>query len=49
MRGELIETGDDFYKVDNIEEMVEEDEISAAEEGFMFGWLEAESTAEEEE
>ena len=32
---------EDIYEIDNVEEQLENDEIDAAEEGFMMGYLES--------
>ena len=37
---EKYEDEEDFYNVEYLEEAVEDDEISAEEEGFMIGYLE---------
>ena len=40
---------DDFYSEHMIEELMNEDEITPAEEGFMYGWLEIEEEKVAEE
>lgn len=37
---EMNEDEEDFYKIENLEEYVEDDEIDSSEEGFMIGYLE---------
>jgi len=37
------EREDEFYSEDRMEALIEDDEISPAEEGFMMGYLEAET------
>lgn len=37
---ELNEDEEDFYKIESLEEYVEDDEIDGMEEGFMIGYLE---------
>lgn len=37
---ETNEDEEDFYKIENLEEYVESDEINGLEEGFMIGYLE---------
>jgi hypothetical protein len=37
---EINEDEEDFYKIENLEEYVESDEINGLEEGFMIGYLE---------